>query len=105
DIAVALETYVDAFSAALFGARRSGPVGLREVADAARAAQAIRRSPATEAATAEVLLDALAALADDYAVAVPLCRSAVQRLSGDEASAGERLGRGGAGWGLPSRGV
>ena len=91
DIAVALETYVDAFSAALFGARRSGPVGLREVADAARAAQAIRRSTATEAATAEVLLDALAALADDYAVAVPLCRRAVQRLSGDEASASERL--------------
>ena len=48
DIAVALETYVDAFSAALFGARRSGPVGLREIADAARAAQAIRRSTAAE---------------------------------------------------------
>jgi AAA ATPase domain len=91
DIAVALETYVDAFSAALFGARRSGPIGLHEIADAARAAQAIRRSTAIEAATADMLLDALAALADDYAAAVPLCRKAVQRLSGAEASAKERL--------------
>ena len=91
DIAVALETYVDAFSAALFGARRSGPIGLHEIADAARAAQAIRRSTATDAATADMLLDALAALADDYAAAVPLCRKAVQRLSGAEASAKERL--------------
>ena len=64
-------------------------VGLREVADAARAAPRPRRPPG--AATADVLLDALVALADDYAAAVPLCRRAVQRLSGDEASAKERL--------------
>jgi DNA-binding CsgD family transcriptional regulator len=91
DISVALETYVDAFSAALFGARLNGPVGPREIAGAARAAQDARRSPDSEPATADVLLDALAALADDYATAVPLCRKAVQRLSGDEASAQERL--------------
>lgn len=88
DVPVALETYVDAFSAALFGARLNGPVGAPEVARAARAA---RRPPGGEPATAEVLLDALAALAEDYAVAVPLCRKAVRRLSGDEASAKERL--------------
>ena len=40
DVAVALETYVDAFSAALFGARLNGRVGLHEVAEAARAARA-----------------------------------------------------------------
>ena len=78
DIAVARETYVDAFSAALFGARLNGRVGLREVADAARAAP---RPPDAEPATADLLLDALVALADDYAAAVPLCRKAVQRLS------------------------
>ncbi|HEX3335038.1 MAG TPA: AAA family ATPase [Jatrophihabitans sp.] len=89
DISMARETYVDAFSAALFGARLNGRVGVREVADAARAVQ---HSPGREPATAEVLLDALIALADDdYAAAVPLCRRAVQRLSGDEASARERL--------------
>ena len=35
-------------------------------------------------ATADLLLDALVALTDDYDTAVPLCREAVQRLSGDE---------------------
>ena len=84
DVDVALETYVDAFSAALFGARLNGSVGLREIAQAARAAP---RSPGT----ADVLLDALIGLAGDYGAAVPLCREALRRLSGDEASAKERL--------------
>ena len=88
DLAAARETYVDAFSAALFGARLNGHVGLPEVADAARAAP---RSPTGEPLTAQLLVDALVALADDYASAVPLCRKAVRRLSGDEASAKERL--------------
>ena len=78
DISVARETYVDAFSAALFGARLNGSVGVREVAEAARAAP---RPPDAEPATADLLLDALVALADDYDSAVPLCREAVQRLS------------------------
>jgi hypothetical protein len=39
----------------------------------------------------DVLLNALAALADDYAAAVALCRKAVQRLSSDEPSAKDRL--------------
>jgi DNA-binding CsgD family transcriptional regulator len=88
DISLARETYVDAFSAALFGARLNGSVGIREVADAARAAQ---HPPDVEPATADLLLDALVALADDYDVAVPLCRQAVNRLSGENASAKERL--------------
>ena len=95
DLSAALETYVDAFSAALFGARLNDRVGLREIAaaaQAARVAQDKRRAPGSEPTTAEVLLDALAALADDdYAAAVAPCRTAVQRLSGDEASAQERL--------------
>ena len=88
DIGVARETYVDAFSAALFGARLNGSVGIPEVAAAARAAPRPRDA---EPATADLLLDALVALADDYDTAVPLCREAVQRLAGEKASAKERL--------------
>jgi DNA-binding CsgD family transcriptional regulator len=88
DISVARETYVDAFSAALFGARLNGEIDVRAVAEAARAAAP---TPVAEPATADLLLDALVALADDYATAVPLCREAVRRLSGEEASATERL--------------
>jgi DNA-binding CsgD family transcriptional regulator len=88
DISVARETYVDAFSAALFGARLNGSVDVGVVAEAARAAP---RPPGGKPASADLLLDALVAVADDYATAVPLCREAVKHLSGDKASAGERL--------------
>jgi DNA-binding CsgD family transcriptional regulator len=88
DISVARETYVDAFSAALFGARLNDTVGVAEVAEAARAAP---RRPGDEPTTADVLLDALVALSDDYDAAVPLCREALRRLSGEQASAQERL--------------
>jgi DNA-binding CsgD family transcriptional regulator len=88
DIGVARETYVDAFSAALFGARLNGSVGVAEVANAARSAP---RPAVAEPATADLLLDALVALVDDYEAAVPRCREAVRRLSGERASAKERL--------------
>jgi DNA-binding CsgD family transcriptional regulator len=88
DIGVARETYVDAFSSALFGARLNGSVGVAEVAAAAREAP---RRPGEPVATADLLLDALVGLSDDYKTAVPLCRAAVERLSGGEASAKERL--------------
>jgi DNA-binding CsgD family transcriptional regulator len=88
DVSVARETYVEAFSSALYGARLNGDVGLPQVAAAARAAP---HPPGVEPATADLLLDALVALVDDYATAVPCCRMAVQRLSGSEASAKERL--------------
>ena len=79
---------MDAFSAALFGARLNGSVGVPEVAAAARAAP---RPLDAQPATADLLLDALVALADDYETAVPRCREAVQRLAGEQASAKERL--------------
>ena len=88
DISVARETYVDAFAAALFGARLNGSVGMAEIADAARAAP---QPVDAELATADVLLDALVGLAGDYDNAVPSCRKAVERLSGEKASAKERL--------------
>jgi DNA-binding CsgD family transcriptional regulator len=58
------------------------------VAEAARAAP---RAPDAEPATADLLLDALVALVDDYETAVPRCGEAVLRLSGAHASAKERL--------------
>ena len=88
DLSFARETYLDAFSAALFGARLSGSVGVRDVAGAARAA--LRRSD-DEPAAADLLLEALVALTDDYEVAIPLCRAALQKLTGDKLSPRERL--------------
>ena len=88
DVSIARETYVDAFSAAMFGARLNGRVGMSEVADAARAAP---RPPAVEQTTADLLLDALVALAQDYDLAVAPCRVAVERLAGGQASTKERL--------------
>ena len=88
DVSLARETYLDAFSAALFGARLNDTVGVPEVARAARAAP--RRSDG-EPTVADLLLNALSALAEDYGVAVPLCRDALRRLSGERTSPQERL--------------
>ena len=88
DISLARETYVDAFSAALFGARLNGSIGLPEVAQAARAAPP--RSD-DEPAVADLLLDALVALTGEYQTAVPSCRRALQKLSHDEIAPKERL--------------
>ncbi len=88
DAPLARVTYVDAFSSALFGARLNGAVGLPEVADVARHAP---RLPDEEPGTADLLLDALIGLSDDYEAAVPACRTAIGRLAGDDASAQERL--------------
>jgi DNA-binding CsgD family transcriptional regulator len=88
ELSIARETYVDAFSAALFGARLNGRIGIPEVADAARGAP---RTSQAEPSTVDLLLDALVALAEDYETAVPRCREAILRLSGEKASAKERL--------------
>ena len=86
--ALARETYVDAFSAALFGARLNDSTGIPEIAAAASAApHPADRQPAA----ADLLLNALVALAGDYAAAVPHCQAAVERLSSDQASTQERL--------------
>jgi DNA-binding CsgD family transcriptional regulator len=88
DLNLARETYLDAFSAALFGARLNGSIGVPEVAQAARAAP---RRTHDEPTTADLLLDGIAAITDDYGAGVPLCRDALQKLSGVEISARERL--------------
>ncbi len=88
DLSLARETYLDAFSAALFGARLNRTVGL---ADVARAARAAPRQSDDEPRASDLLLDALVALTDDYDTAIPLCREALDKLSGERVSPEERL--------------
>jgi DNA-binding CsgD family transcriptional regulator len=85
---LARETYLDAFAAALFGARLNESVGLAEVAEAARATS---RPPGDDIAAADLLLDALVALDEDYALAIAPCREALHKLTSDGISAEERL--------------
>ena len=88
DIKLARETYLDAFSAALFGARLNDGVGLAEVAAAARTAP---RPTNDEATSADLLLDGLVALADGYSEAIAPGRAALRKLSSDTVPPGERL--------------
>jgi DNA-binding CsgD family transcriptional regulator len=88
DVHLARQTYLDAFSAALFGARLNDTVGVPDVAQAARAAP---RPEGADATTADLLLDGLVALTDDYEAGVPPCRQALQKLAGDKVSPEERL--------------
>jgi len=88
DITLARETYLDAFSAALFGARLNDTIGVPEIA---RAARAMPRHPEQDLTTADLLLDGLVELTNDYEAGVPLCRDALQKLSGDRSSHQERL--------------
>jgi DNA-binding CsgD family transcriptional regulator len=88
DLNLARETYLDAFSAALFGARLNDSVGVPDVARAARAAPSRTDGEPT---SADLLLDGLVALTDDYDAGVPLCRRALQRLAGKTISPEERL--------------
>jgi DNA-binding CsgD family transcriptional regulator len=88
DPSLARSTYVDAFSAAMVGARLNARVEMVDVAEAARAAP---RSPDAELTSADLLLDALVALVDDYGTAVPRCREAVRRLADEQALDQERL--------------
>jgi DNA-binding CsgD family transcriptional regulator len=87
DSKLGCETYLDAFSAALFGARLNTGVGVAEVAEAARAAA--RRAGGDTAA--DLLLNALVALDHDYATAVAPCRDALRKLTSDKISPEERL--------------
>jgi DNA-binding CsgD family transcriptional regulator len=88
DLSLARETYLDAFSAALFGARLNDSVGLPDVARAARSAPGPSDD---EPRASDLLLNALVALTDDYDAAIPLCRDALDKLTGDTVSPQERL--------------
>ncbi|HSS60146.1 MAG TPA: LuxR C-terminal-related transcriptional regulator, partial [Candidatus Limnocylindrales bacterium] len=85
---MARETYVDAFSAALFGARlNSEGFGLSDVAEAARAAPARGEDEAT---AADLLLETLVALTDDYEAAIGPSREVLRRLCDVKVSSQER---------------
>ena len=88
DINLARETYLDAFSAALFGARLNDTVGVPQIAGAARA---VPRRLGVEPTAADLLLDGLVVLSDDYQTGVPPCREALQKLLDDRSSPKERL--------------
>jgi DNA-binding CsgD family transcriptional regulator len=89
DGGLAREVYLDAFSAALFGARLNDSVTVADVAHAAS------RTPRPDGAptTADLLLDGLAALAGTYRAGVVACRRALQALTGDQASPAENVRR------------
>jgi hypothetical protein len=85
---LARETYLDTFSAALFGARLNESVGVPDVAEAARAAP---RQTDHEPTVADLLLDGLVALTDEYTAGIPICGDALWKLSGEGVSPKERL--------------
>jgi len=88
NLKLARETYLDTFSAALFGARLNEGIGVADVAAAARAAP---RPPDEEIASADLLLDALVALSDGYETAIPSCRDALSRISSEGILPAERM--------------
>ena len=78
---LALDSYVDALTAALFAGRLASGPGPLEVAQAARSALA----SADHLRRGDVLLHGVATLfADGYAAAAPLLREATQAFGGDE---------------------
>jgi DNA-binding CsgD family transcriptional regulator len=83
DVALARQTYVEAFCAALFAGRLAGAVGLLEVGRAARTAP-----PAAEPARApQLLLDGLALLiTEGYPSGAPALRRALSAFRGDDLS-------------------
>ena len=76
DPALARETYVDAFTAAMFGSRLNAGVNVSDVARAARSAE----RPAGEATMPDLILNALVGLADVYAAPVVPSPDSVERV-------------------------
>jgi DNA-binding CsgD family transcriptional regulator len=88
DPALARETYLDAWSAALFAGRFANSGGLGDVSREARGAP----RPAGDAQPADLLLDGFALLfTDGRAEAAPVLRSAATGFAGKEASLEEVL--------------
>ena len=88
DPRLARETYLDALAAAIFAGRLSLGGGLREVAEAARAAP----PPPGPASASDLLLDGLALLAcEGYPAGAPVLRQAVSAFRGEDISREEGL--------------
>jgi DNA-binding CsgD family transcriptional regulator len=87
DVALARQTYLDAWLAALFAGRFAGAGDLREVAQAARSAP-----PVGAPRPSDLLLDGLAVLVTEgRAQAAPLLRRAARIFAEDEIAMEERL--------------
>ena len=88
DIALGRHTYLEAFAAAMFAGRLAGPVGLREVAEAARAA----RQPAQPPRASDLLLGGLALLfTEGYLAAAPTLREALNTFRDEKSTRDEGL--------------
>jgi DNA-binding CsgD family transcriptional regulator len=88
DVRLARETYLEALSAALFAGRLALGGGVREVAQAARAAP----PPPRPARAPDLLLDGLAVLiTDGYRAGVPLLKRAVSAFRSEDISVREQV--------------
>ena len=88
DAALARQTYLDAWLAAMFAGRFAGAGDLREVSRAARSAP----PPADGPSPSDLLLDGLAVLVTEgRAEAAPLLRRAARVFAEEEISMAERL--------------
>jgi len=85
---LAQQTYLDAVTAALFGARLNEGIDVVSVEEAARAAP---RQTREEPNAADLLLDAFSALTVDYRTAVAPCRAAIRKLGSDNTTSTEKL--------------
>jgi DNA-binding CsgD family transcriptional regulator len=91
DAALARETYLEAFSAALFAGRLAGGGGVREVAEAIRAAPWGDAS-AGPARPSDLLLDGLAVLiTEGYAAGTPMVQRALRAFRDDPLSVEDEL--------------
>jgi hypothetical protein len=87
DIGLARETYLDAFSAAMFAGRLATGAELPDVAEAAR-----RAPPAHDPRNGDMLLDGLAVLfTHGYPAAVPISKRALQAFCSEDISMEEGL--------------
>jgi hypothetical protein len=87
DVALARETYLEAFSAAIFAGRLASGGGLLEVAEAARAAP-----PPRSARPADLLLDGLATLVTEgNAAGVPVLKRALKAFRSGNLSPEDEL--------------
>jgi DNA-binding CsgD family transcriptional regulator len=81
DDGMARETYLEAFAATIFAGRLGGRIGMREVAEAARAAPPAPVPPRP----IDLLLDGLATrFIEGYAAGVPLLRRALRVIAAEE---------------------
>jgi DNA-binding CsgD family transcriptional regulator/tetratricopeptide (TPR) repeat protein len=87
DLVAARDTYLEAFSAAMFVGRLAGDVDVKDVARAARAA-----APSQRPSKGDMLLDGRAVLfTDGYRASLPLLKRALEEFCAEDVSVSEGL--------------